>query len=103
VLVRVGARPWLARIMINMFGVFWAHAGDLLGDSAAAGGFALINSSSALGGFLAPVLMGVLRERTHGFTGALLLLAVFALLAAAASLLTASAVPARRSDAPLAG
>jgi len=69
VLVRVGARPWLARIMINMFGVFWAHAGDLLGDAAAAGGFALINSSSALGGFLAPVLMGVLRERTPASPG----------------------------------
>jgi hypothetical protein len=31
----------------------------------------------------------VVRERTHSFTGALLLLAMFALLAAAASLLTA--------------
>jgi ACS family tartrate transporter-like MFS transporter len=73
----------------SMFGVFWAHVGDLLGGAAAAGGFALINSSSALGGFLAPLLMGVVRERTHSFTGALLLLAMFALLAAAASLLTA--------------
>ena len=87
----------------SMFGVFWAHAGDLLGGAAAAGGFALINSSSALGGFLAPVLMGALRERTHSFTGALLLLAGFALLAAAASLLTAGALPARRSGAPLPG
>jgi ACS family tartrate transporter-like MFS transporter len=78
----------------SMFGVFWAHVGDLLGGAAAAGGFALINSSSALGGFLAPLLMGVVRERTHSFTGALLLLAMFALLAAAAALLTA-----RRSDA----
>jgi MFS transporter, ACS family, tartrate transporter len=82
----------------SMFGVFWALVGDLLGGAAAAGGFALINSSSALGGFLAPLLMGVVRERTHSFTGALLLLAMFALLAAAASLLTA-----RRSGAPLPG
>jgi ACS family tartrate transporter-like MFS transporter len=81
----------------SMFGVFWAYAGHLLGGAAAAGGFALINSSSALGGFVAPLLMGVVRERTHSFTRALLLLAVLALLAALTSLLTSSAVPARRS------
>jgi MFS transporter, ACS family, tartrate transporter len=84
----------------SMFGVFWAYAGGLLGAAAAAGGFALINSSSALGGFLAPLLMGVVRERTHSFTGALLLLAVLALLAALTSLLTESAVQARRSGTP---
>ena len=84
-----------------MFGVFWAYAGDLLGAAAAAGGFALINSSSALGGFLAPLLMGVVRERTHSFTGALLLLALLALLAAFTALLTSSALQARRSGTPL--
>jgi len=87
----------------SMFGVFWAYAGDLLGGAAAAGGFALINSSSALGGFLAPVLMGVVRERTHSFTGALLLLAVLAVLAALASLLTSSTLPARRAGVSLPG
>ena len=84
----------------SMFGVFWAYAGDLLGGAAAAGGFALINSSSALGGFVAPLLMGVVRERTHSFTGGLLLLAVLALLAALTSLLTSSAAQARRSGTP---
>jgi ACS family tartrate transporter-like MFS transporter len=79
----------------SMFGVFWAYAGDLLGGAAAAGGFALINSSSALGGFVTPLLMGVVRERTHSFAGALLLLAVLALLAALTSLLVSSAVQAR--------
>jgi ACS family tartrate transporter-like MFS transporter len=74
----------------SMFGVFWAYTGDLLGGAAAAGGFALINSSSALGGFLAPLLMGVVRERTHSFTGALLLLAALALLAAFTAFLTSS-------------
>ena len=87
----------------SMFGVFWAYAGDLLGAAAAAGGFALINSSSALGGFLAPLLMGVVRERTHSFTGALLLLAVLALLAAFTALLTSSALQARRSGVPSPG
>jgi len=74
----------------SMFGVFWAYAGDLLGGAAVAGGFALINSSSALGGFVAPLLMGVVRERTHSFTGALLLLAALALLAALTAFLTSS-------------
>ena len=111
VLVRVGARPWLARIMINsglvVISMAWirgansfytlrlllgvaearllpdvllylsrwvprqrvvlafsilmattALANVLSGPIATALGFALINSSSALGGFLAPVLMG---------------------------------------------
>jgi MFS transporter, ACS family, tartrate transporter len=75
----------------SMFGVFWAYAGDLLGGAAAAGGFALINSSSALGGFVAPVLMGVVRERTHSFTGALLFLATLALSAALTSFLGSGA------------
>jgi MFS transporter, ACS family, tartrate transporter len=75
----------------SMFGVLWAYAGDLLGGAAAAGGFALINSSSALGGFVAPVLMGVVRERTHSFTGALLLLATLALSAALTSFLASGA------------
>jgi len=75
----------------SMFGVFWAYAGDLLGGAAAAGGFALINSSSALGGFVAPFLMGVVRERTHSFTGALLLLAALALFAAITAFLASSA------------
>jgi MFS transporter, ACS family, tartrate transporter len=85
----------------SLFGVFWAYAGDLLGGAAAAGGFALINSVSALGGFVAPLLMGMVRERTHSFTGALLLLALLALLAALTSLLTEGAVQARRSGTAL--
>jgi hypothetical protein len=47
--------------------------------------------------------MGVVRERTHSFTGALLLLAVLALLAALASLLTSSTLPARRAGVSLPG
>ncbi len=75
----------------SMFGVFWAYAGSLLGGSAAAGGFAFINSFSSLGGFVTPLLMGVMRERMHSFTGALLLLSGLALLAAFTALLTRSA------------
>jgi ACS family tartrate transporter-like MFS transporter len=85
----------------STFGVFWAYVGDLLGGAAAAGGFALINSSSALGGFVTPLLMGIVRERTHSFTGALFLLAAIALLAALASLLTSESVRPRKAERPL--
>ena len=42
-----------------MFGVFWAIAADLLAGPAAAAGLAFINSVGTLGGFVAPVLMGL--------------------------------------------
>jgi len=71
----------------SMFGVFWAHAGDLLGGAAAAGGFAFINSFSTLGGFVGPVLMGMVREQTQSFSGSLLVLAAFAALTAGAAML----------------
>jgi MFS family permease len=87
----------------SMFGVFWAYVGDLLGGAAAAGGFALINSASALAGFVAPVLMGLMRERTHSFTGALLLLAALALLAALTSLLINDSVRPRSATAAVPG
>jgi ACS family tartrate transporter-like MFS transporter len=87
----------------SMFGVFWAYVGDLLGGAAAAGGFALINSASALAGFVAPVLMGLMREHTHSFTGALLLLAALALLAALTSLLINDSVRPRSATAALPG
>jgi ACS family tartrate transporter-like MFS transporter len=71
----------------SMFGVFWAHAGNLLGGAAAAGGFAFINSVSTLGGFVGPVIMGFVRQKTQSFSGSLLVLAGFALLTAGAAML----------------
>jgi ACS family tartrate transporter-like MFS transporter len=66
----------------SMFGVFWAVPADLLSGRAAAGGFALINSFGTLGGFLGPFLFGFVRERTGSFSGSLLVLACFPLMAA---------------------
>jgi ACS family tartrate transporter-like MFS transporter len=70
----------------SMFGVFWAHAGSLLGGAGAPAGLAFINSVSALGGFVGPVLIGVVQQKTHNFSASLFVLAVFALLTAAAAL-----------------
>jgi D-galactonate transporter len=69
----------------SMFGVFWAVPADFLGGTAAAGGFALINSFGTLGGFLGPFLVGVVRQHTGSFTGSLLVLAGFTLMAAVTS------------------
>ena len=62
----------------SMFGVFWAIAADLLAGPAAAAGLAFINSVGTLGGFVAPLLMGYIRDATGAFTGSLVALAVFA-------------------------
>jgi ACS family tartrate transporter-like MFS transporter len=69
----------------SMFGVFWAVPADFLSGTAAAGGFALINSFGTLGGFLGPFLVGFVRQHTGSFTGSLLVLAGFTLMAAVIS------------------
>jgi MFS transporter, ACS family, tartrate transporter len=66
----------------SIFGVFWAHAGDLLGGAAAAGGIAFINSLGSLGGVVAPNVLAYARGATGSFSGSLLALAAFALLTA---------------------
>ena len=67
----------------SMFGVFWATPSDFLSGTAAAAGFALINSFGTLGGFSGPFLVGFVRERTGSFSASLLVLAGFVLAAAA--------------------
>ena len=47
-------------------GSYWAITTNLMGARAAAGGLAFINSVGNLGGFFGPVLMGELKQRTHG-------------------------------------
>jgi ACS family tartrate transporter-like MFS transporter len=66
----------------SIFGVFWAHAGDLLGGAAAAGGLAFINSLGSLGGVVAPNVLAYARGAAGSFSGSLLALAAFALLTA---------------------
>jgi ACS family tartrate transporter-like MFS transporter len=66
----------------SMFGVFWAIAADLLAGPAAAAGLAFINSVGTLGGFVAPLSMGYIRDLTGTFTGSLLALAASAALMA---------------------
>jgi len=80
---RIGSTGVLvATLSLTAFGVlgwlgpFWALPTAFLKDEAAAGGIALINSMGAVGGFVGPYLLGVVKQRTGSFTGGLLLLAV---------------------------
>jgi ACS family tartrate transporter-like MFS transporter len=61
---------------------FWCLPSMLLRGSAAAAGLALINSFGNIGGFVGPYFIGLLRNTTGGMTGALLTLAVMALIGA---------------------
>jgi D-galactonate transporter len=65
------------------FGPFWALATSFLRGRAAAGGIAVINSFGNLGGFVAPSVIGAVKQRTGGFTGGLLFVAATMLVASA--------------------
>jgi MFS transporter, ACS family, tartrate transporter len=60
--------------------LFWTLPTAFLSGTAAAGGIALINSIGNLAGFVAPFLMGYLKDATGGFTAGLLVVAAFPLL-----------------------
>ena len=63
----------------SMNGPFWATTTEMLTETSAAAGIALINSFGNLGGFLGPYTIGLIRTWTGSFRGGLL--AVGALLA----------------------
>lgn len=60
--------------------VFWTLPTRLLTGSAAAGGFALINSLGNIGGYVGPTLIGTMKE-SYGFAGGLGILALAQLMA----------------------
>jgi MFS transporter, ACS family, tartrate transporter len=59
----------------STLGPFWAMSAGFASGSAAAGAIALVNSLGNLGGFLGPYVVGLVKERTHGFGGGLVVLA----------------------------
>lgn len=72
-LVAGGAISWLT--------IYWSFPTSFLAGAAAAGGIAMINSISNLGGYFGPDLVGSIREATGGdSTAAFLTLAAMALL-----------------------
>jgi cyanate permease len=71
--------------------VFWTLPTALLRGTAAAGGLALLNSFSNLGGYFGPDLMGRLKQLTGDYAFGLGVLAGFLLLAAVSVLLVGRA------------
>jgi MFS transporter, ACS family, tartrate transporter len=56
-------------------GPFWALPGRFLAGSASAAGIALINTFGAVGGFVGPTLIGLVKSATSSYTGGLLTIA----------------------------
>lgn len=56
--------------------IFWTYPSEFLTGAGAAGGFAVINSIGNLAGYFGPQIVGIIRDTTGGFAGALLLVAV---------------------------
>jgi MFS transporter, ACS family, tartrate transporter len=56
----------------SMNGPFWATTTEMLSETSAAAGIALINSFGNLGGFLGPYTIGLVRTWTGSFRGGLL-------------------------------
>jgi MFS transporter, ACS family, tartrate transporter len=86
----LGASPWsLGGAIVAMGAIlgflplFWAIIPRFLTGPAAAAGFAFVNSMSALGGFLGPVVFGWVAVKTGGYSGGLYLFAVVALVSGA--------------------
>ena len=65
------------------FGPFFSFPSSFSSGPAAAGGIALINTFANFGGFLGPTVIGMIKQRTGGYTDAMMALAV---------VLTASAI-----------
>jgi nitrate/nitrite transporter NarK len=66
--------------------IFWGVPTAMLTGTAAAGGFAMINSIGNLGGWLGPTVYGMVRDATGSDNVALLCLAVAPVIAALAVL-----------------
>lgn len=86
-LLRLGLISLSTAATFACLGPFWAVPSELLAGAAAAAGIAWINAVAALGGFLAPFVMGRLMLRPGGETLALASLAAVLLLAAGLALL----------------
>jgi D-galactonate transporter len=76
---------WITLALIGVNGaraIFWTIPPRFLSGMAAAGGLAFINSVGTSGGQVGPAVMGWLRDHTGSFTGGMLALSGFLLMAA---------------------
>ena len=84
--------------MWAILGPFWSIPSVFLGRKGAAAGIAAINSVGNLAGFAGPFLVGVVKDRTGGFTWPLALLGLFCFLGSLAAI---SIPPALRQRPPV--
>jgi nitrate/nitrite transporter NarK len=70
----VAALTLATAALMCQFAVFWALPTAILSGSAAAAGIAWINSVGNLGGYVSPLAVGVIRDRSHSMLPALLAL-----------------------------
>ncbi len=98
--------PWvsLACITVALIGItsaraiFWTIPTSFLTGLAAAGGIAFINSIGTFGGFVGPLTIGFLKDRTGSFSPGLLAMAGFLLAATALALMLKRFVKQERPD-----
>jgi ACS family tartrate transporter-like MFS transporter len=64
------------------YGPFWSMPTRFLSGAAAAGGLAVVATIVSVGGFIGPLLIGILKERTGSYAPAFVILAVAALISA---------------------
>jgi MFS transporter, ACS family, tartrate transporter len=64
------------------YGPFYAQLQSFLAGPAAAGGIALVYATGNIAGFVSPVLIGVIRDATGGYSAAMAMFAVGLILAA---------------------
>ena len=96
--------PWLciAAFSLSSFGisgalpVFWNLPTAFLGTAAAASGLAAINSVGNISGYVAPQLVGLLRDATGGYRIPMVIVGLVVLMAGIAVPLAARAAEARR-------
>jgi ACS family tartrate transporter-like MFS transporter len=81
--------------LLAIDGPFFALPSSFLGGAAVAGGIALINSAGTLGGFLGPIVIGVLKDRTGGYATGMIALAIALIFAATAVLALGRTMTAR--------
>lgn len=67
--------------------VFWAVPGEHFGGTAAAGGIAFINTIGILGGFVAPYLIGLVKQATGSTQGGLMVMVALLVVSIVALLL----------------
>ena len=63
----------------GMAPIFWTLPPAVLSGTAAAGGFAVINSIGSIGGYFGPAVVGYVKDVSQSYTGGLYALAVIAL------------------------